>query len=136
MVAPAITEEKPVTAPASRLTAERENEPATTYPWKQLAVMLPRPCPISSWLASMRWRVCTAMALAMEIASMNPISAIVMATPNSCDIVEKSRWGRSKEGNPPGMSPTTWPPIFSNPTIHDTSVVTATAMSTLGNCAE
>ena len=67
---------------------------------------------------------------------MKPIRAIVMAMPSSWVVAAKSICGHSKSGSPRGMPPTTWPPACSNPTTQDTSVVTATAMSTFGSFAE
>lgn len=58
-----------VSAPASKLTTEREKPPVTGMPPEKPAPRLAVPRPISSWLGSFRWRrfgedVCRASAQA------------------------------------------------------------------------
>ena len=88
---PVTTDERPVTAPAARLTAERENEPLTGNDWQKLPTMLASPWPISSWLGSMRCRVRVAIAFAIEIASMKPTSVMTNAVESSVTNVSQSR---------------------------------------------
>ena len=72
------------------------------------------------------------MALAMEIASMKPIIEIATATPNSLTMVSKSKVGSAIGGRPEGTTPTTLPPMASNPIHQEITVVTATAVRTFG----
>ena len=72
-------DENPVLAPASIFTAEREKEPETGYPLNIPDTIFDMPCPTNSWLASRRWRVRAAIALAIDIASIKPISEMTIA---------------------------------------------------------
>jgi hypothetical protein len=63
----------------------------------------------------MRSRVRAAIALAMEMASMKPTSAMIMALVSSVTAIPRSSTGKAMEGRPAGIAPTTAPPRSAKP---------------------
>jgi hypothetical protein len=61
-------------------------------------------------LGSIFWRVRAAIALAMEMASMNPKSEMIIAVERSLAAMLQSKRGTRNAGSPAGTSPTTAPP--------------------------
>ena len=81
--------------------------------------------------------VCVAIAFAIEIASINPIKLITIATVPKLINCEKSIWGIWIAGKPSGTTPITLPPYFvSNSIYHDINVVIATEINTAGSFTE
>ncbi len=72
------------------------------------------------------------MALAMEMASMKPMSEMVTAAVMSCCITSQSNTGRLNPGRPSGIVPTTAPPAALKFVDQASRVVITTAASTLG----
>ena len=96
-----------VRAPASKLTTERENPPATGIAPPTAAAMLLMPSAVSSRLASIFWRRRAARTLATDTLSTYPTSAMRTADGSSATQPSALRKSRSGTGSPPGIAPTT-----------------------------
>lgn len=107
-----ITELRPVLPPASRLTAERENERTpekTAKRCRRCWIALTDQLPVGIDALPDLCRD----ALAMEIASMNPTIEITKAVVSSAPNASRSILRRPRLGNSRGMLSTTSPPLTS-----------------------
>ena len=105
------TLDHPVLAPASRFTAERENEALVAKLPNRPALILDRPWATRSWFSFQRVPACWCSTWALEAVSRKLTSEItstgITRAPNSSQLSSPGSW---KLGRPAGRWPTTAPP--------------------------
>ena len=98
--------------------------------------MFDSPCPMNSWLPSMRWPVRNAIALAMEIDWVSDTMATATETPLSCPSAPGSRCGHENSGRRRAIGSSIVMPVWSPPNARFSPTATAppqtSAMTTLG----
>ena len=104
-----------VLAPAAKLSPLRLNEPLDGYPEKKLPRRFDRPWPMNSWLPSMRCSAFTAMARAIDTASVSASSATATAIGSSCSMRPGERSGIDSGGRPIESAPMLAMPVADSP---------------------
>ena len=96
-------------------------------------MIFPLPIAISSWLGSTSYSVCfSSIALAIDIASVNPTTASVIATGRRSKSWFLSKLGTPNSGRPFGMSPTILIPISCHWVKYKTKVPKLTTIKIAG----
>ena len=123
-------------APASRFTAERENEALVAKLPNSPALILDMPWATRSWLPFQRVPACWCSTWALEAVSRKLTSEItstgMTSVPNSSQL---SMPGQVKCGRPEGRWPTTAPPCSANPVAQLTRPVSAITKIAEGKAA-
>ena len=123
-------------APACWLIAERVSEPEPGMQEKKLPPRFASASDRHCWLRSSRWRVTAAMALAIEIASSRPSSAMASALEARSWIQAKSKRGSAGRGSRVGMSPTTLTPCSSSRSHAVAAAIATTVIRNSGSSGQ
>ena len=118
-----------VSAPASKLTMDREKPPATGNPPDIEAPILAAPKANNSWLGSICCRFLAASVWATEIEPTYARIAISNAGVTNWLQSLRSKGGDTRLGSPVGTSPTIFTPCLSSPNPETIKIVMMMAMT-------